>query len=100
MTAIDTQLSAIEKVLAPMREEAFKELNIQNAKGWNDKDVSFDQLDRILFQFAADNMDKLWLMHESEIMTTGAYAVLHLIYQDVDDYELFEKGWNLSALSL
>lgn len=100
MTVIDAQLSVLETILPPMNKEAFKELNIQDEKGWNDKDVTFNKLSSILFQFALDNMDKLYFMGKSELMTTGAYAVLHLLYQDVDDYELFEKGWNLSALSL
>lgn len=95
MTVIDTQLSTLEKVLAPMRKEAFKELDIHNTKGWNEKGITHEQLEEMLFQFAVDNLDELAPLSDDMLRIGGALIVLHVFYQDV-----LNDNWDVSALSV
>lgn len=95
MTVIDTQLSILEKVLAPMRKEALKELSIHDARGWNEKGITHEQLEEMLFQFAVDNLDELSTLSDDMLRIGGALIVLHIFYQDV-----LNDSWDVSALSL
>lgn len=95
MSAIDTQLSTLETVLSPMREEALKELRDSDARGWNEKGITSEKLEEMIFQFALDNLEKLSLLNEIHLRMGGWAIALHVLHGD----EL-KDGWDVSALSL
>ncbi|WP_339016793.1 hypothetical protein R3O64_09680 [Corynebacterium hesseae] len=95
MTVIDTQLSTLEKVLAPMHESALKELNFYSTQGWNEKGITSEKLGEMLFHFALDNMNKLTLLSDDMLRIGGALVLQHVLYQDV-----LNDNWDVSALSL
>lgn len=95
MTAIDTQLSAVEKVLAPMRKGALKTLDMFNTMGWNEKGITSEQLGEMLFHFALDNMNELTSLSDDDLRMGGGLVFQHVLYQD-----LLNVNWDVSALSL
>lgn len=95
MTVIDTQLSALEKVLAPMRKEALRALDVFNAMGWNAKGITSEQLGEMLFQFAVDNLETLSTLSDAELGMGGGLVFQHVLYQD-----LLNDNWDVSALSV
>ena len=95
MTVIDAQLSTLETVLAPMREEALKELRDFDARCWNEKGITSEKLEEMLFHFALDNLEKLSPLNEIHLRMGGWAIALHVLHGD----EL-KDGWDVSALSV
>lgn len=95
MTVIDTELSVLETVLSPMCEAALKELSDFDARGWNEKGITSEKLEEMLFHFALDNFEKLAPLNDIQLHMGGWAVALHVLNGD----EL-KDGWNLSALSL
>lgn len=99
MNTIERQVSIATEVMNDLITGAREELDFQNAKGWNDKGITMEQVQRVLWFFAVDNIETMEALNSNLRIMTGDYAVLAMLYGAENFDPVPGYDWNLSALN-